>query len=69
MLVKAGHEHNVDMDLLASVVKAERGQCARGAEPGPGDWMQLMPPPRLTAVSDSFKPNRTCAAVDLLTSC
>jgi len=25
MLNKAGHEHNVDVDLLASLVKAESG--------------------------------------------
>jgi hypothetical protein len=60
MLVKAGHEHNVDMDLLASVVKAESGGNARAVSPaGARGLMQLMPGTAADlGVSDSFKPEQ-----------
>ncbi len=60
MLVKAGHEHNVDMDLLASVVKAESGGNARAVSPaGARGLMQLMPATAADlGVSDSFKPEQ-----------
>jgi len=58
MLAAAGHEHNLDVDLLASVVKAESGGNPRAvSRAGARGLMQLMP---LTAadfgVDDSFKP-------------
>ena len=57
MLDKAGHEHNLDVDLLASVVKAESGGNTRAvSRTGAKGLMQLMP---ATAndlgVQDSFK--------------
>ena len=60
MLVKAGHEHNVDMDLLASVVKAESGGNARAvSRAGAQGLMQLMPATAADlGVSDSFKPEQ-----------
>jgi soluble lytic murein transglycosylase-like protein len=60
MLTKAGHEHNVDMDLLASVVKAESGGNARAVSPaGARGLMQLMPATAADlGVSDSFKPEQ-----------
>jgi soluble lytic murein transglycosylase-like protein len=59
MLDKAGHEHNLDVDLLASLVKAESGGNARAvSRTGAKGLMQLMP---ATAndlgVQDSFKPS------------
>jgi soluble lytic murein transglycosylase-like protein len=58
MLVNAGQEHNLDVDLLASLVRAESGGNARAvSRAGARGLMQLMP---LTAaglgVTDSFKP-------------
>ncbi len=60
MLAKAGHEHNVDMDLLASVVKAESGGNARAvSRAGAQGLMQLMPATAADlGVSDSFKPEQ-----------
>jgi hypothetical protein len=60
MLAKAGHEHNVDMDLLASVVKAESGGNARAvSRAGAQGLMQLMPGTAADlGVSDSFKPEQ-----------
>ena len=60
MLAKAGHEHNVDIDLLASVVKAESGGNARAVSPaGAQGLMQLMPGTAADlGVSDSFKPEQ-----------
>lgn len=57
MLDKAGREHNVDVDLLASVVKAESGGNTHAvSRAGAKGLMQLMP---ATAndlgVQDSFK--------------
>lgn len=44
MLVKAGRAHHLDVDLLASVVKAESGGNPRAtSRAGAGGLMQLMP--------------------------
>jgi hypothetical protein len=60
MLAKAGGDHNLDIDLLASLVKAESGGNVRAVSPaGARGLMQLMP---VTAaelgVQDSFKPDQ-----------
>ncbi len=60
MLARAGREHNLDVDLLASVVKAESGGNPRAlSHAGAEGLMQLMPQ---TAgdlgVSDSYKPDQ-----------
>jgi hypothetical protein len=58
MLAKAGQQHNLDVDLLASVVKAESGGNARAvSRAGARGLMQLMPSTASDlGVSDSFKP-------------
>jgi soluble lytic murein transglycosylase-like protein len=58
MLAKAGQEHNLDVDLLASLVKAESGGNARAvSHSGAQGLMQLMPATAATlGVEDSFKP-------------
>jgi soluble lytic murein transglycosylase-like protein len=58
MLAKAGQEHNLDVDLLASLVKAESGGNARAvSHAGAQGLMQLMPATAATlGVEDSFKP-------------
>jgi hypothetical protein len=58
MLNKAGHEHNLDVDLLASLVKAESGGNASAVSPaGARGLMQLMPgTAKYLGVDDSFKP-------------
>jgi soluble lytic murein transglycosylase-like protein len=58
MLVKAGQDHNLDVDLLASLVKAESGGNARAlSRAGAQGLMQLMPATAATlGVADSFKP-------------
>jgi soluble lytic murein transglycosylase-like protein len=60
MLSKAGHEHNLDVDLLASLVKAESGGNARAVSPaGARGLMQLMPGTASElGVEDSFKPDQ-----------
>ena len=60
MLAMAGHEHNVDMDLLASVVKAESGGNARAiSRTGARGLMQLMPGTAAElGVADSFRPDQ-----------
>ena len=60
MLAKAGHEHNVDRDLLASVVKAESGGNARAvSRAGAQGLMQLMPHTAADlGVADSFRPEQ-----------
>jgi len=60
MLVKAGNAHNLDVDLLASVVKAESGGNARAVSPaGARGLMQLMPSTAAgLGVEDSFKPDQ-----------
>ena len=59
MLSEAGHEHNLDVDLLASVVKAESGGNARAvSRAGARGLMQLMPGTAANlGVIDSFKPD------------
>jgi soluble lytic murein transglycosylase-like protein len=60
MLARAGREHNLDVDLLASLVKAESGGNPRArSQAGAQGLMQLMPQ---TAgdlgVHDSYKPDQ-----------
>lgn len=59
MLAEAGHEHNLDIDLLASVVKAESGGNSRAvSRAGARGLMQLMPSTATDlGVNDSFKPD------------
>ena len=58
MLALAGHEHNLDVDLLASLVKAESGGNARAvSRSGARGLMQLMPGTASElGVKDSFAP-------------
>jgi soluble lytic murein transglycosylase-like protein len=58
MLVKAGHEHNLDVDLLASLVKAEsNGHVRAVSSAGAQGLMQLMPGTASElGVKDSFEP-------------
>lgn len=60
MLGKAGREHNLDVDLLASVVKAESGGNARAvSRAGARGLMQLMPATAAElGVKDSFAPEQ-----------
>jgi hypothetical protein len=60
MLAKAGDEHNLDVDLLASLVKAESGGNARAvSRVGARGLMQLMPGTASElGVQDSFKPDQ-----------
>ncbi|MGO9339343.1 MAG: lytic transglycosylase domain-containing protein [Terracidiphilus sp.] len=60
MLAKAGGEHNVDVDLLASLVKAESGGNVRAvSRAGARGLMQLMPGTASElGVQDSFKPDQ-----------
>jgi len=60
MLARAGHEHNVDVDLLASVVKAESGGNARAvSRAGAQGLMQLMPDTAADlGVTDTFHPEQ-----------
>lgn len=60
MLAKAGREHNVDVDLLASLVKAESGGNARAvSRTGARGLMQLMPGTAAgLGVEDSFQPEQ-----------
>ncbi len=59
MLIKAGSEHNLDVDLLASLVKAESGGNVRAVSPaGARGLMQLMPGTAAElGVRDSFRPD------------
>ena len=59
MLTNAGHEHNLDVDLLASLVKAESGGNTRAvSHAGAQGLMQLMPATaKGLGVADSFKPD------------
>jgi soluble lytic murein transglycosylase-like protein len=59
MLTRAGHEHNLDVDLLASLVKAESGGNTRAvSRTGAQGLMQLMPATaKDLGVADSFKPD------------
>jgi len=60
MLAKAGDEHNLDVDLLASLVKAESGGNARAvSRTGARGLLQLMPSTAAgLGVSDSFEPRQ-----------
>jgi soluble lytic murein transglycosylase-like protein len=60
MLSRAGSAHNLDMDLLASVVKAESDGNTRALSPaGAQGLMQLMPATAADlGVKDSFEPNQ-----------
>jgi hypothetical protein len=59
ILAKAGGEHNLDADLLASLVKAESGGNAHAvSRTGARGLMQLMPGTAAElGVRDSFKPD------------
>ena len=58
MLTQAGHAHNLDVDLLASLVKAESNGDARAvSRAGAKGLTQLMPATaKDLGVADSFKP-------------
>jgi hypothetical protein len=60
MLAHAGSAHNLDVDLLASVVKAESDGNARAVSPaGAQGLMQLMPSTAADlGVKDSFQPDQ-----------
>ncbi len=60
MLTRAGTEHNLDVDLLASVVKAESDGNARAvSRAGAKGLMQLMPATAAGhGVQDSFQPEQ-----------
>ena len=60
ILTRAGKEHNLDVDLLASVVKAESDGNARAVSPaGAQGLMQLMPGTAAgLGVNDSFQPEQ-----------
>jgi soluble lytic murein transglycosylase-like protein len=60
MLAQAGVEHNVDRDLLASVVKAEsNGNTRAVSRTGARGLMQLMPGTAADlGVEDSFRPDQ-----------
>jgi len=60
MLTRAGHEHNLDVDLLASLVKAESSGNSRAvSRAGARGLMQLMPATaKDMGVQDSFEPDQ-----------
>ncbi len=60
ILARAGKAHNLDVDLLASVVKAESGGNTRAVSPaGARGLMQLMPGTASDlGVEDSYEPNQ-----------
>jgi hypothetical protein len=60
MLIQAGAEHNIDVDLLASVVKAESdGNTRAVSRAGAQGLMQLMPGTAANlGVKDSFQPEQ-----------
>ncbi len=60
MLARAGKDHDIDVDLLASVVKAESGGNARAvSSAGAAGLMQLMPRTATElGVNDSFAPEQ-----------
>lgn len=60
LLSSAGTRHNIDVDLLASVVKAESGGRSHAVSPvGAQGLMQLMPgTAREMGVKDSFAPDQ-----------
>ena len=60
MLARAGEEHNIDADLLASVVKAESdGNPRARSRAGAQGLMQLMPATAVKlGVEDSYRPDQ-----------
>jgi soluble lytic murein transglycosylase-like protein len=60
ILTHAGQEHNLDVDLLASIVKAESGGNAKAvSRAGAQGLMQLMPQTAAgQGVKDSFEPEQ-----------
>ncbi len=60
MLAEAGQQHNLDVDLLASLVKAEsNGNTRAVSRTGARGLMQLMPKTAAgLGVDDSFKPDQ-----------
>ena len=60
MLARAGEQHNIDADLLASVIKAEsNGNALAVSRAGARGLMQLMPGTASTlGVQDSFAPEQ-----------
>ena len=60
MLARAGKQHNIDADLLASVIKAEsNGNALAVSRAGARGLMQLMPGTASTlGVQDSFAPEQ-----------
>ena len=60
MLATAGHAHHLDIDLLASVVKAESGGNIRArSRAGAEGLMQLMPGTAAElGVTDSYEPGQ-----------
>jgi hypothetical protein len=60
LMAKAGAQHNLDVDLLASVVRAESGGNARAvSRAGARGLMQLMPQTAAQlGVADSFRPDQ-----------
>jgi soluble lytic murein transglycosylase-like protein len=63
LLAKAGAQHHVDVDLLASVIKAESGGNSHAvSRTGAQGLMQLMPgTARDMGVNDAFKPEQNIA--------
>jgi hypothetical protein len=63
MLAQAGAQHNIDEDLLASVVRAESGGQVRAvSRTGARGLMQLMPgTASVMGVDDAFRPDQNIA--------
>ena len=63
LLSQAGAQHNIDVELLASVVKAESGGHANAvSRTGARGLMQLMPgTAQQLGVSDAFRPDQNIA--------
>jgi soluble lytic murein transglycosylase-like protein len=63
LLAKAGAQHNIDVELLASVVKAEsNGRTDAVSRTGARGLMQLMPGTAQTlGVDDAFRPDQNIA--------
>jgi soluble lytic murein transglycosylase-like protein len=63
LLANAGTQHNIDVDLLAAVVKAESGGRANAvSRTGARGLMQLMPgTARDLGVNDAFRPDQNIA--------
>jgi len=63
LLARAGAQHNIDVELLASVVKAESGFHTNAvSRTGARGLMQLMPSTaRTLGVNDAFQPDQNIA--------